>query len=400
MTSRLERWVRWQVRRAGQQVGRVQARLASLRQPETPDVLLTAFDGRSFTGVVNEVGEVPPVHFEVFAAGQMVSSTRTTGLRLAQAGPQAWTFSFDLPAGVAKDAPSVSVKHEGSDRFVRISPDLTGFVNNVNETAVPSGHLLENPLFFLTVSANRFWPEVDEALVRHVTGGATLQTYYLVGYAVVLDILSFGVIAGPGAKVVELGCGCGRIAQFVAPMLDEAEGGSYDGYDTWLTGIEWAEAHIGRAYGHVRFHHLGARGGPGYEADRSYRLDLPDGSRDAVLGVSVFTHLRRHAASDYAGEIARILKPGGKAYLTFFASKERFRDLQPLAACEDDEYGIYFVKPEFEDAFVDEAQARRMFEGHGLQVLGVKYGHWRGPKHGYRGYAGYQDLFIVKKPQG
>ena len=385
--------------RARRQTVRVQKRFAELTRAEAAGIVLTGFDGRTFTGVISGVSDPSDVHFDAFAEGRLVSSTRRDGLRLEPTGPSRWSFVFSLRRQLPAGTPDVSVKHEGTDRFVDVDPDLRGFVNNVNETAVPCGSLLAEPIFYLPVSHNRYWPRLDEALVRHVTGGATIETYYGVGYAVVLDVLGFGLITTRDTTVAEIGCGCGRIAHFVAPMLEPSAGGAYDGFDTWQAGIEWAAANISPLYPHARFHHLGTPGETGYDADRAYRLALPDDSQHVVLAVSLFTHLRRAAAEGYTREISRVLRPGGRAYVTFFASKGRFREIQPWAPCDEDEYGVYFAKPEFEDAFVDEARARAMFERDGLRVLGVKYGHWRGPKYGFRGHAGFQDVFVVKKPQ-
>ena len=43
----------------------------------------------------------------------------------------------------------------------------------------------------------------------------------------------------------------------------------------------------------------------------------PDESFDLVYGISVMTHLTRHVQEAWLAEIARILKPGGVALLTF-----------------------------------------------------------------------------------
>ena len=46
-------------------------------------------------------------------------------------------------------------------------------------------------------------------------------------------------------------------------------------------------------------------------------LDLPDACFDAVIGLSVMTHLTAEAQRAWLGEIRRILKPGGVALISF-----------------------------------------------------------------------------------
>ena len=124
---------------------------------------------------------------------------------------------------------------------------------------------------------------------------------------------------------------------------------------------------------------------------------MPDASQDAAVATSVFTHLRAKPANDYAAEIARILRPGGKAYTTFLASKDVYRSFNIPTPAEEDEYAIYFVNVRQEDTFTDEDRVVEMFERHGLMVLGVKYGNWRGVRMPGRGYEGHQDVFILRR---
>ena len=67
---------------------------------------------------------------------------------------------------------------------------------------------------------------------------------------------------------------------------------------------------LGRATAGVRFHNL-----PLFPP-----TDLPADHFDLVLGLSVMTHLTRHAQEVWLEEIRRVLRPGGIAILTFHGS--------------------------------------------------------------------------------
>jgi ubiquinone/menaquinone biosynthesis C-methylase UbiE len=52
-----------------------------------------------------------------------------------------------------------------------------------------------------------------------------------------------------------------------------------------------------------------------------YRLPFPDNHLDDVIAYSIFTHLQTlKAAQNYMSEIKRVLKPGGKLFVTWYRS--------------------------------------------------------------------------------
>jgi hypothetical protein len=65
------------------------------------------------------------------------------------------------------------------------------------------------------------------------------------------------------------------------------------------------------------------------------RFSLPDGSVDAVLGWDIFDYLAPMAATALAGELMRILRPGG-VFLGFFGAR----------ASDDPHYTKYFIEDE------------------------------------------------------
>jgi len=103
--------------------------------------------------------------------------------------------------------------------------------------------------------------------------------------------------AGPGSRVVDVGCGPGddtlAIATVVAP-------------DGRVTGVDASEAMVAEAR-----RRAAGRGLPvEFRVGRAERLDLPDGSADACRFERVLQHLADPAAA--LAEAARVLRPGGQ----------------------------------------------------------------------------------------
>ena len=101
---------------------------------------------------------------------------------------------------------------------------------------------------------------------------------------------------GPGRhRVAEWGCGMGRILRHLADVH------AVRGYDYNPAAVRWCAANLEGAY---------ARNG--------LMPPLPQGAGtlDAVLAVSVLTHLSEAAHAAWAAEVARVLRPGGVAILT------------------------------------------------------------------------------------
>jgi SAM-dependent methyltransferase len=51
---------------------------------------------------------------------------------------------------------------------------------------------------------------------------------------------------------------------------------------------------------------------------RDYAFPVEGASTDFAFATSVFTHMRAEEVRHYLAEIARVLKPAGRAFLTFF----------------------------------------------------------------------------------
>jgi SAM-dependent methyltransferase len=101
--------------------------------------------------------------------------------------------------------------------------------------------------------------------------------------------------------VMDFGCGCGRIARWLAPQV-VGGGGRFLGSDLNPRLAAWCAANL-----------------PGEYAVNRLKppLACADGAVDVLYAYSVLTHLREATAAGWLAEIARVLRPGGLALLTF-----------------------------------------------------------------------------------
>lgn len=203
----------------------------------------------------------------------------------------------------------------------------------------------------------------------------------------------------PDARVLDVGCGIGRLAVPLTQYLDP-DRGSYDGLDPVLTGIEWCQRHITPAYPRFRFHHLDVRH-PIYRpegaiAATEVALPFEAGAFDFVAMISLVTHLSATEVRRYASETARVLSPGGVLMLTAFvidgnAGKAGARLTFVRSGNGGPEWHADSEHPmsavAFDDGFIGSVAAEN-----GLAIRRKLPGHWSG-----RPAAHFQDIFVIEK---
>jgi SAM-dependent methyltransferase len=104
-----------------------------------------------------------------------------------------------------------------------------------------------------------------------------------------------------GASVLDFGCGCGRIARWLAPEVI-AGGGAFHGSDLNPRLVAWCGKNLPGRYTRNRL---------------APPLPLADGAFDVVYAHSVLTHLREPMTVRWLAEVARVLRPRGVALMTF-----------------------------------------------------------------------------------
>ncbi|MEO0465811.1 MAG: class I SAM-dependent methyltransferase [Pseudomonadota bacterium] len=151
--------------------------------------------------------------------------------------------------------------------------------------AGPDGLPLPGPYLMQTVVGHTDWH-------KFLQGGE--ETASIISGAIARN---GGGFAG-AQRILDLGCGCGRLIRFL-PRLTEAELHGVD-YNKRL--LKWCRSNL-----------------PG-EFQRNGLLPplrYRDAHFDITYLLSVFTHLRRESQTLWIAELARITKPGGFVFITF-----------------------------------------------------------------------------------
>lgn len=200
----------------------------------------------------------------------------------------------------------------------------------------------------------------------------------------------------PDMDVLDVGCGQGRMAR---PLVGFFDGGSYTGFDIDGSGVAWCETHYADVadftfYQADVFNARYNAGGAVAAAD--YSFPHADDSFDRVFLTSVFTHMFAADVENYLAEIARVLRPGGQALITWFL----WDDTPKPAPIMDFHAAVDAVSrttlpenPEaalaFEREWVEALYART-----GLEIRKIEPGGWRTGT-----FAGLvQDLVVAEKP--
>ncbi len=123
----------------------------------------------------------------------------------------------------------------------------------------------------------------------------------------------------PDHRVLDIGCGVGRVAIPLTRYLQPRA--TYDGFDVVKRSVRWCRRHITPHHPSFRFHHVHVSNSEyrlrGVSASQ-FRFPFADQSFDFVFATSVFTHLIADEIRQYLRESARVLAPAGRLLATFF----------------------------------------------------------------------------------
>ena len=207
----------------------------------------------------------------------------------------------------------------------------------------------------------------------------------------------FRELAGlePGERVLDVGCGIGRMARPLVGHLGPE--GAYEGFDVNPVGIGWCQAHYPANFRFQVVDLFNTRYAPaGAQSAAEFRFPYDDGSFDFAILTSVLTHLLEDEAAHYLDETGRVLREGGRALATFFLLDDGSR-----GAISEERAALRFLQPEAHVAVLrddvpeeavayDEAWMREHAERAGLRVEAVHRGTWRGA-----GGRSFQDLVLL-----
>ena len=128
----------------------------------------------------------------------------------------------------------------------------------------------------------------------------------------------------PHHSLLDVGCGTGRMA---LPLIEYFTTGSYEGFDIVPQWIDWSTKNITRWHPNLHFRfvdvysrHYNSTGGV---AARDFVFPYRDGEFDCALLMSIFTHMLPDGIERYIHELARVLRPGGKALITALLLNEK-----------------------------------------------------------------------------
>lgn len=206
----------------------------------------------------------------------------------------------------------------------------------------------------------------------------------------------------PQDDVLDIGSGCGRVASHFLNYTT----GRYIGLDVVEPMVQWCQEHLSPLRRNFEFVHADISN-THYSQDGAsaaeYEFPFASASFDVVFATSVFTHLLPSSAAQYAREIARVLKPGGRALLTFMLINDDLRARTfdghpPDTRLPYRRGGCYLLMPDNPEAVVgfEQEDAEALIKATGLLVEDISIGSWTGVPGGWS----YQDCILVNKPAG
>ena len=300
--------------------------------------------------------------------------------------------SPEIPShlGAAPDSSAASARY-------RVQLPLSGAVADR-----PHGHVVTllpysggRALRPVVVAHDTAIPMPTEALALRIGGGFLDVALEFMGYFQQLARLS------PSDKVLEIGCGLGRMAYPLAYYLDDS--GSYLGFDIDAELIGWAKDTIGAARGNFHFEHADVHN-PHYNpagllTPESFHFPAPSEAIDVTLAVSLFTHLPAPVARHYLNETARVLRDGGTAFLTAFlvddAASKGMAEGRAILHLGERAAGGWVAdaaNPEFAIGFPAADFLGWMAEA-GLEVTAVYPGNWSGRAP----FLSFQDIVVARR---
>ncbi len=201
---------------------------------------------------------------------------------------------------------------------------------------------------------------------------------------------------------LDVGCGNGSVARALTAYLQPP--GRYEGLDVHADTVKWLQDHYA-GWPAFRFTHANVfnkmynPGGTVLAAE--YRLPYADATFTQALLKSVFTHMHPRDVRHYLQELGRVIRPGGRAFITYFLLNGESR------RCIAEGVDVLKIRVEYEgdpmflvvDLEVpehgtahDEERIRSYTAEAGFSVSEIIFGNWCG-----RPAAGLQDAMVLTR---
>jgi ubiquinone/menaquinone biosynthesis C-methylase UbiE len=207
----------------------------------------------------------------------------------------------------------------------------------------------------------------------------------------------------PGHRVLDVGCGMGRVAVPLTSFLNEK--GSYEGFDIVPAAIRWCRKKITSRYPRFRFTHIDLKNDlynlRARQEAKNIKFPYDEGEFDLVFLTSVFTHMLPEDVKNYLDQIYRVLKPGGTCFATFFlmnrgAERMMSRTGKEMFTTRLEHHSLFHPRVKEANVAYEEAYLREvMLVEAGFKLEQVRYGFWPGrPRTALNNY---QDICIFSK---
>jgi ubiquinone/menaquinone biosynthesis C-methylase UbiE len=237
-------------------------------------------------------------------------------------------------------------------------------------------------------------PLPPEDLILAIGGGFDNVSMEFLDYYIHLGHLK------PEHRVLDIGCGIGRMAYALSYYLDKKS--KFEGFDVVDDLISWPTNNITPRSPNFRFKKVDLYNKwynpQGLLKTESFKFPYPARSFDLISLCSVFTHLLPIHMEHYLDEISRVLDEGCVVCTAFLLDKESRKNMKKnrngLQLTHP--YGECFIKnpdvPEEtigypRDLFIKLAQL------HGFDIESIHLGSWCGRND----YLSYQDIVVLKK---
>jgi len=126
------------------------------------------------------------------------------------------------------------------------------------------------------------------------------------------------------STLLEIGCGTGRLPIGIMRTIGKVK--TYEGIDVSDAAIDWCKRHIEQDHPEFQFTLIDVKNDrynpEGSDISEEFRLPIDDTQFDIVYLYSVFSHMELEDCKAYLKEFARVLKPGGKVFLTTFIEED------------------------------------------------------------------------------